>query len=75
MTPKPSREDEVKSLLMQPVVAGIQIAPTLSMTQRKDLMFTLHARGSWLRKMEYLLTGLAALAIASILFEFVKRHF
>lgn len=74
MTPEQARKSAVDSLLMQDSLAGIQIAPTLSMAKRKDTVDSLHNRGSFLRRMEWALVAIAALAIVDVAFEFIKRH-
>ena len=75
MTPKQARESDVNSMLMQDSLAGITIAPTVSMTQQKETVNSLHGRASWLRRMEWALAALAALAVVEIVIDVVKRHF
>ena len=75
MSPKPARETIVESAIMADPIAGILIAPNVSMMEHKETVNSLHGRASWLRRMEYLMGVLAALAVAQIVIDFAKKHF
>jgi len=69
MPPEPMHENTADRF------PGLQIAPTLSMSQRKDTMELLNERSSRYRRFEWALAALALVALISIAAEIFKRHF